>query len=243
VTEQLGAPQSATVIAISLNARGDLARSRFTDLLSSVLAHACHIQPATGQNNELAYTAIVPDSTQILSLLRRLLSLQAEFGRIHPDCAARFMVHHGIIFPSANNFLGAALRSAHSRLARLPANIPSAATEDFANYAATWASSPVIFSKLFTGNATPTLLAFSIVPSSTKVKTASRAHDEALLHHLTNCLASHIGPFAEVLVDAAKRSSTSTDQLIEELASEISTPNAREKFRSDALAYATKHPR
>lgn len=104
MTEPLGAPQSATVIAISLQARGDLARRRFTDLLSGVLAHSCHIQPATGQNNELAYTAIVPDSTQTLSLLRRLLSLQAEFGRIHPDCAARFMVHHGVIFPAAKNF-------------------------------------------------------------------------------------------------------------------------------------------
>ncbi len=243
MTEPLGAPQSATVIAISLQARGDLARRRFTDLLSGVLAHSCHIQPATGQNNELAYTAIVPDSTQTLSLLRRLLSLQAEFGRIHPDCAARFMVHHGVIFPAAKNFLGAALRSAHSRLARLPANIPSAATIDFADYVGTWSSQPVIFSKLFTDSAPPTLLAFSIVPSSTPEKANTTTHDEPFLRHLTASLAAHIGPFAEVLVDAAKRSSTSTSQLIEELASEIAPPSAREKFRKDARTFSASPSR
>ena len=226
MTEPLGAPQSATVIAISLQARGDLARRRFTDLLSGVLAHSCHIQPATGQNNELAYTAIVPDSTQTLSLLRRLLSLQ-----------------HGVIFPAAKNFLGAALRSAHSRLARLPANIPSAATIDFADYVGTWSSQPVIFSKLFTDSAPPTLLAFSIVPSSTPEKANTTTHDEPFLRHLTTSLAAHIGPFAEVLVAAAKRSSTSTSQLIEELASEIGPPSAREKFRQDARTFSASPSR
>lgn len=242
MTEQLGAPRPATVIAISLQARGDLARRRFTDLLGNVLAHSCHIQPATVQNGELAYTAIVPNSTQTLSLLRRLLSLQTEFGQIHPDCAARFLVHHGLIFPSAKNFLGAALRSAHSRLARLPTNIPAVATIDFADYVATWSSQPMLFSKLVTDSTNPGILAFSILPSADAAKALSPDHEEALLRHLTACLAPHLGPVAEVLVDAAKRSSASATQLINELASEIEAPNAREKFRRDAQAFSFSRP-
>lgn len=238
MTEQLGAPQPATVIAISLQARGDLAKRRFIDLLGTVLAHACHIQPAAGQNGDLSYTAIVPDHTQTLSLLRRLLSLQTEFAQIHPDCAARFVVHHGVIFPAARNFLGAALRSAHSRLARLPPNVPSAATVDFADYVATWSTRPLIFSPLYIDQATTGLLAFSILSNSTTETPPTKVHHEDFLRHLTTCLADHLGPFAEVLVDAAIRSSTSTQQLIDELASEINTPKAREKFRNDALNYS-----
>lgn len=242
MTEQLGAPLPATVIAIKLHASGDLARRHFIDLLGSVLAHSCHIQAATAQNAELAYTAIVPDQARTLSLLRRLISLQTEFSQIHPDCTVRFIVHHGVIFPAAKNFLGAALRSAHSRLARLPDNVPSAATSDFAEHVATWPGKPLLFSLLHTDSVTPGLLVFSILPNSSPKKPASAAHEEAFLRHLTTCLADHLGPFAEVLVDAAKRSSTGSTQLIEELASEIDAPSAREKFRNDALAFSFSSP-
>ena len=242
MTEQLGAPQPATVIAISMHARSDLARRHFTDLLGSVMAHACHIQPATGQSGELAYTAIIPDNAQTLSMLRRLLSLQTEFAQSHPDCTTRFIIHHGLIFPSAARFLGAALRSAHSRLARLPANIRSAATVDFAEHVDTWPSKPITFSPLYTDSATVGLMAFSIQPNPDTEKPASLVHEVAFLRHLTTCLANHIGPFAEVIVDAARRSSTGNVQLIEELANEIEAPKAREKFRSDALAFSIRKP-
>lgn len=235
--ESLGSLQSATVIAIELHAGNGPARQHFTELLGGTLAHTCHIQPAGSRENELAFTAVVPDHAQTLSLLRRLISVQEEFRQKHPECTLRFVVHHGPVFPSAESFVGAALRSAHSRLGRLPLSITQAATSEFADYAATWTAHPVIFDKLALANEIPGLLHFTILSGNSPKKGEQPASDEAFLRHLTKSLATHLGPFAEVIVAAAQRSSASPRQMIEELASEITDAAAREKFRSDAVQF------
>ncbi len=239
MSESLGAPQPATVIAIGLSAGSDPARSHFTDLLGGTLAHTCHIQAASNRDSELAFTAVVPDHAQTLSLLRRLISIQDEFRQTHPECAVRFIVHHGPVFPSAASFVGAALRSAHSRLSRLPVTIAQAATSEFADYVSTWSAHPVTFGKLPLATEIPGLLHFSILTSSSPKSADQPADEEAFLRHITKCLATHLGPFAEVIVDAAKRSSATPRQMIEELASEISDAAAREKFRSDAIEFVS----
>lgn len=240
MTESLGAPHPATVIAIGLQTRLDdspslpATRRIFTNLLGGTLAHNCHIQPASGPAEELAFTAIVPDTTQALSLIRRLLSIQDEFQKTHPDTSARFVVHHGIVFPSAKGYIGSALRSAHSRLIRMPRSTANAATNEFSAYTKTWAAHPIVFWELAEAHETLGLFSFELLHQTEPPAAGNTASDEALQNYLTGRLAEHLGPFAEVLVDAAKRSSASPLQLIEELASEIDDAQAREKFRRDA---------
>lgn len=239
MTETLSTPHPhpATVIALGVNTADQAARARFTELLGGTLAHTCTLQPASHRDNELSYTAIVPDSTQTLSLLRRLLSIQQEFHQQYPAGAFRFLVHHGLVFLADGQFVGAILRSAQSRLSRLPAGIRQAATSEFADYVATWSVHPVTFSKLPSASEQPGLLDFSLHLSPDAEPADGSAQAEAFLRHLTKCLATHLGPFAEVIVDAARRSSASPQQMIEELASEIADATAREKFRSDAREF------
>ena len=245
----LGSPQPATVIAIGLSSlvagkqSPPAARVTFANLLGTALANNCHIQPAAGPDEELAFTAIVPDNSQTLSLLRRLQSIQAEFHQIHPTVAARFVVHYGIVFPSAKGYIGSALRSAQSRLLRLPKATTSAATEDFAAHTKTWLAHPISFQKLTGANDDNGLLAFAmdnqanITTPATLTDPTTASAPATLIAYLTTRLANHLGPIAEILVDAAQRSSTSPSQLITELASEIDDLKARNDFHSDAHAF------
>jgi hypothetical protein len=248
MTEALGSPHPATVIAIGLKARLDdspslpATRRIFTNLLGGTLAHNCHIQPASAPGEELAFTAVVPDTAQSLSLIRRLLSIQDEFRGTHPDTAARFVVHHGVVFPSDKGYIGSALRSAHSRLTRLPHGVINAATTDFAAYTETWDFHPIVYHKQEAAHETLGLLGFSIEQPEPAPAESKALHDEALLHYLTSRLADHLGPFAEVLVDAAQRSSSTPRQLIEELASEIDDAKARQDFRKDAQDFLYSQP-
>lgn len=249
--EALAAPRPATVLAIGLSPRqgvlqtGRDVRAGFTTLISGALGHNCHLQAASAINEEFALTAIVPESAQTLALLRRVQSVQEEFMRNHPDTLVRFIVHHGIVFQAANGHAGSAVRSAHSRLARLPRNALHAATIDFVAYTETWPSRSIAFEDLAGVPESSGLVNFTMNVQTTAKRTAAASQQASLLAFLTNRLAVHLGPFAEVLVSAAQRSSATPNQLIEELSREIDEPAARQVFLAEANDYldrAAAHP-
>lgn len=249
--EKSTAPRPATVLAIGLTPRqgvlqtGRDVRSDFTTLISGALGHNCHLQAASGINEEFALTAIVPESAQTLALLRRIQSVQEEFMRNHPDTLVRLIVHHGIVFLTASGHAGSAVRSAHSRLARLPRHILQAATLDFVAYTETWPSRSISFEDLHGVPDSTELVNFSMNVQTTSKRTVATTQQAPLLAFLTTRLAAHLGPFAEVLVSAAQRSSATPNQLIEELSREIDDLAARQNFLAEANDYldvAAAHP-
>lgn len=235
----LGAPKPATVIAINLSGLSGrpvalAARQQLTELIGSSLANSCHIQPAASLGDNLDLSLILPDSSQVLSILRRVLGVQADLHQMHPESPVRFIVHHGLVFPSNHSHVGSSLRQAHGKLGRLPQAIRHAATTDFSNFAETWSAHHIIFDRFPEATIDPGLLSFTLTSTAPARAAANRQIDEALLQHLTNSLATHLGPFASVIVDAAQRASTNGQQLIDELCHEIEDPLARARFRSDA---------
>jgi len=242
VAETLGLPRAATVIAIGLKVGAEhpltpaATRLVIANLLAGALTNSCHLQSASGAEEPAAFTAILPDDSQVLALIRRLQSVQAEFHETHHDVTVHYVIHHGVVFPGPKGYIGSAMRSAHSRLARLPADIPCAATIDFAAFTETWASRPIVFRDYDELPLNLGLLAYSLTDAM--IAGAGRSLDQAaLLTYLTSRLADYLGPFAEVLVDAARRSSSNTNQLIEDLAREIDDPHARHAFQSDVRAF------
>jgi len=242
MAETLGSPRAATVIAIGLKVGAEhpltpsATRMIISNLLAEALASSCHLQSAPAPDEQTAFTVFLPDETQVPALIGRLQGVQAEFHDTHHDATVHFVVHHGVVFPGPRGYIGSAMRSAHSRLLRLPVQIPSAATTDFAAFTETWATRPILFRDYDELPLSLGLLAFSL--SEANAAGSTRSLDQAsLIAYLTNRLADHLGPFAEVLVDAAQRSSSDTNQLIENLAREIDDPQARRAFLSDARAY------
>jgi hypothetical protein len=250
MAQQLGQPEAVTVIAIDLKPpRGGVSpldsRETFARLLAGTVAQACLVQPAIRPDGELAYTAIVPDTGQTLAVLRRLVSIQTDFRYQHPDTAARFVVHHGLVFAAqttgSKSYLGSAVRSAHSQLQRLPPQVDSAATAEFALITETWKSCPLQFQPLADAQSGLSLLTFALAAGD-KTETAPATADSALVDaalrlFLIERLAAYLGPFAEVLVDAAQRSARSRDNLIEEVSREINDLPTRECFKAEAMAF------
>lgn len=242
MAETLGLPRAATVVAIGLKIGAEhpltpaATRMVIANLLAGTLTNNCHLQSASLPDEPAAFTAILPDDSQVLALIRRLQGVQAEFHHTHHDVTVHYVIHHGVVFLGPKGYIGSAMRSAHSRLARLPADIPSAATTDFAAFTETWTTCPIVFEDYDELPLNLGLLAFSLTDAT--AAGATRTLDQAtLLTYLTSRLADYIGPFAEVLVDAARRSSSNTNQLIEDLAREIDDPQARQAFQSDAQAF------
>jgi len=242
MTKVLGSPRATTVIAIGLKVGADhpltpsATRMIISNLLAGALANSCYLQSASGQDEPAAFTAVVADDSQVLALIRRLQGVQAEFHDTHHDITVHYVIHHGVVFPGPKGYIGSAMRSAHSRLARLPAGIPSAATTDFAAFTETWTTRPIIFRDYDELPLSLGLLAFSLTDAT--AAGAVRSLDQTtLLTYLTSRLADYLGPFAEVLVDAARRSSSNTNQLIEDLAREIDDPQARLAFQSDVQEF------
>lgn len=253
MAQQLGRPEAVTVIAIELKPlRGGVSdadsREAFARLLGGTIALACSLQPAPRPDGELAFTAVVPDTGQTVSVLRRMASIQAEFKPQYPEIAARFVVHHGLAFvsPQAGTkaYLGSALRSAHSQLQRLPMPYDSAATPDFIKATESWQACPLTFQPIPDLQTDSSLMTFSLVDADTPqvVNTvAGTVFDIALRNFLVQRLAAYVGPFAEVLVDAAQRSAKSHANLIKEVAHEIDDMPTRQRFEADAMAYLAAH--
>ena len=248
MAQQLGGPEARTVIAIDLKPRAggvssEASQADFAGLLGGTVAQACMVQPALRPDGELAYTAIVPETGQTLSVLRRLLSIQNEFRQKHPEIAARFVVHHGLIFaaPTAGNrqFLGSAVRSAHSHLQRLPEPLECAVTQDFAAVTEAWDNCPISFHVESAGGGNHDLLTFAL-PTEHWADTVEDTQDVALQQYLVESLAAYLGPFAEILVESAQRSARSPFSLIEEVSHEINDMPARERFKVDAMNYLAK---
>lgn len=241
MAETLGSPRAATVIAIGLKAGAEhpltpsATRMIISNLLAGALAGSCLLQSASGPDEQAAFTAILPDDSQVVALIRRLQGVQVEFHDTHHDITVHYVIHHGVVFPGPKGYIGSAMRSAHSRLARLPAHIPSAATNDFAAFTETWTNRPIVFGDYDELPLSLGLLAFRL--TETGAAGAASLDQAALLAFLTSRLADYLGPFAEVLVDAARRSSSNTNQLIEDLAREIDDPTARKAFLADAQTF------
>lgn len=233
----LGAAAPATVIAVSLKAGlpdhpvASATRQDFANLVGSSLAQGCDIQTSYRSDMELALALIIPAGSQTLSILRRLLNVQADFHRTHADARVRFLAHHGIVFPSAAGHIGSSLRQAHARLNRMASGIDRAATTDFANFCAPWAAQHISFRQFAQDE--PGIVSFRL-KATPLANAADDRIDDALVEHLTSCLAAHLGPFASVIVNAARRSSTTPRQLLEELCNEIDDPQARARFREAA---------
>lgn len=241
--EAIAPPQPASVIAISLGCRlagktpPRASLEIFVTQIGSALVQSCDIRAVAAPDGDLLLTIIVPETTQILSLLRRIASVRQEFERNLPTLITRQVIHHGIVFPTRQGPMGAVLRAAHTRLqslAKLPGTIQTVATDNFIAYTRSWpgqtpdlhvASQPCckqydIFEFSLNGNPPPS---------------ASDKTPEDWTTYLTERLAEHLGPFARVLVDSASRSSSTPEQLAQEVASEIDEKPLRERFLSDAL--------
>lgn len=243
--QQLSHPESVTVIAVELKSPGGVSsedsRETFTRLLGGSVALSCVVQPAPKADGELAYSAVVPDSGQCLAVLRRVESIQEEFKRQHPDIAMRYIAHHGLAFTvpptgsnSGHSYIGSALRSAHSHLFRLPRPFVRAATSEFVAATRSWQSCPIRFHPLPGESASQGLMSFDL--ESAEVLTEPAA-DAALKQFLVQRLAAYLGPFAEILVEAAQRSANSPINLIKEVAHEISDIPTRERFTADAMDF------
>jgi hypothetical protein len=252
MVQQLGHPEDVTVIALDLKPLlGGVSsvdsRDTFARLLGGAVAHACVVQAVARPDGELAYTAVVPVTGQTLTLMRRLLNVQEDFKRAHPDTFARFVVHHGLVFAAqgegGKSYVGSAMRSAQSHLLRMPGNLDCAATSDFVSATATWKTCSIQFQPLSDAPEIKDLLTFSLVSDdvsetqNAKDARKSMAKDPALRRFLVEHLAAYLGPFAEVLVDSAQRSSTSRTNLIEELSREIDDIPTRERFKAEAMDY------
>lgn len=238
----LGGPAPATVVAINLQSTRpgrsleQVARQTFTQLISAALAHSCHIQPADSQNGEMNLALIIPDTSQALTILRRLFGVQTDINVRHPESSARFIVHHGIVFPSNNAYIGSSLRHAHAKLGRLPSPIDHAATSDFVSFTKPWAAHHISFAPFAEAGVDPALLNFSLASPAAPKEAGRPPIDAAFVRHLSHCLATHMGPFASVMVEAAQRTSHTSQQLLEELANEIDDPQAKANFIDEVRA-------
>ena len=237
MSDSLNTPQPATVFALSLDrlrgteSWGSLEKA-FSGRLGATVAGICSIAKLPDEENP-SYLAVVIDGTaQALAPLRRLLALQQDFAQSHPDCRVRLLAHHGLVFASSGGFLGSAVRAARRRLGQIPAECTAAASEEFVAYAMAWKGAPVVFPPL---EAVRGLYAVAFTtPQGTGE--GSAASLENLAPRFKSLLAVHLGPFAEVLTDAALRTARSPHQLIEELAAEIDREADRQIFRTQAQA-------
>lgn len=257
MSKELGHPEAVTVLAIDLKlpqggASTIASREAFARLLGGALAQACTLQPAMRQDAEPAYTAVVLESGQTLAILRRLLSIQAEFAQDHPDTVVRFVVHHGLVFAAPGsqpkNYLGSGVRSAHSHLNRLPTPLQRAATDEFVVATQHWDVCPIHFGPLEGDVDQPSaeplpkmgLMRFTLASESTEEQFQSGAKEDALKRFLSELLASYLGPFAEILVDAAQRSALSPASLVDEVSREIGDLPARIRFKEEAMDFLAK---
>jgi hypothetical protein len=241
----LGRQQSFIVIAIELNAHGGGAASEesrrdFAGLLGAGVAHACSLQTAERHDGGWACTALIPDTGQTLALLRRMEDILADFRRRHPDAHARFVVHYGLAFATQpgnkRTYIGSAVRAAHSHLKRLPPAYDRAASGEFSALAKAWSSGSIEFTDLPLPLAELGLFGFNLKRGEQR----DRSDPEiaaALRNHLAESLATHIGPFAQILVESAQRSSKSLDDFIVEVAREIDEKAVRARVKDEARAY------
>ncbi len=241
--DAIAPPQAASVIAVSLGSRltskapPRASREIFVMQIGSTLVQSCHIQAATAAEGNLSLTIIVPETTQILSLLRRIESVRYKFERNLPGLITRLVVHHGIVFPTKQGPMGAVLRAAHARLqslTKLPGEIQTVATGAFVAYTRSWpGQTPDLHFAARSCTEQYDIYPFSL--TTAQPASAAESSPENWTSYLTERLAEHLGPFAQVLVDSANRSSRTPEQLAREVASEIDEAPVRERFLSDAL--------
>ncbi len=246
----LSPPRPATVLAIQVRRR-PLADAvapgvldTVVDQLAAVLGSDCLIQRESPTFDGVVLSGVVPDQAQALAPLRRMQAVQAELHQQQPDLHIRYVVHYGLVFQSANGVIGSALRSAHSRLQRLPSHVDTAATQDFLAFAATWPGQAIQFDNLPNVAEDSGFQAFSFsaqpksAPAPAQAPAPGTADDPSPLRQfLCAQLTEHLGPFAEVLVATAESKCSTPLQLIVSLSHEIDNPRAREVFLEKAREY------
>jgi hypothetical protein len=253
MSKELGHPEVVTIVAIDLKPRQGStsspgSRAAFARLLSVELAQACVLQSESRQGAEPASTAVVTGADQTLAILHRLTNLQAEFGLAFPGSALRFVAHHGLVFTAPGNqsksYLGSGVRSAHSHLNRLPESLQRAVTEEFVSATQLWDDCPLHFEPLLdaeqapaTSSLPPGLMRFSLASECVAKPEPAMNDDLELKRYLTESLTTYLGPFAEILVDAAHRSGLSATSLVDEVSREISDLPARVRFRDEAMNF------
>lgn len=255
MSKELGHPEVVTIVAINLKPRqGGTAspgsREAFARLLSGELAQACALQSEGRQGAEPAYTAVVTGADQTLAILQLLINLQAEFGLAYPGSVLRFVAHHGLVFTAPGNqsksYLGSGVRSAHSHLNRLPESLQYAVTEEFVSATRLWDACPMHFEPLkgaepsaAMSSPPPGMMRFTLASEGVAKPKSGTHDDDELKRFLTQLLTSYLGPFAEILVDAAHRSGLSPASLVDEISREISDLPARVRFREEAMDFLT----
>ena len=94
--QTLGAAAPATVITLRLWARTQgrplqaATCQNFANLIGNSLRQGCHIQPTVRNDAEMSLALIVPVTSQALTILRRLLAVQAELHRMRADARMSF---------------------------------------------------------------------------------------------------------------------------------------------------------
>ena len=196
--QTLGAAAPATVITLRLCARTQgrplqaATCQNFANLIGNSLGQGCHIQPTVRNDAEMSLALIVPVTSQALTILRRLLAVQAELHRMRADARMSFLVHHGIVFPSGGSYIGSALRQARAKLARLPEHIEHGATSDFAGFAQSWDAQPIRFEKFADPDIDPGVLRFTLAATPGAATQGTPLADGAAVERLKRCLAEHL---------------------------------------------------
>lgn len=255
MSKELGHPEVVTIVAIDLKSREGStsspgSREAFARLLSGALPQVCALQSEGRQGAEPAYTAVVTGADQTLALLRRLINLQAEFGLAYPGSVLRLVAHHGLVFTAPGNqskpYLGSGVRSAHSHLNRLPELLQHAVTEEFVSATQLWDACPIHFEPLedaeqspATSSPPPGMMRFTLASEGVAKPEPGTNDADELKRFLTELLTSYLGPFAEILVDAAHRSGLSPASLVDEISREISDLPARVRFMEEAMDFLT----
>lgn len=200
----------------------------------------CSLQLQARGSAGKALTLIMPPDVQVGSALRRSLTAIEDFEQATPGSRVCALIHHGVVFAAHEGgqavHVGSAVRLAHSALRRLEGSQRLAASADFFQHARDWANSPLRFTALSGAAAAEGLQALSL-SSEEAAPSALNQDDDALREFLNARLAAEVGPFASVLVEAARRVAPSASALVLELAQEIESHQGRDDFTREGLAW------
>jgi len=238
------APVSTTVIAVSLPASGTPVganvRTNFERLVVAIIRE---LGFTLKDPDGLGLTIVLAPDMTIAKALRLLASVIAVFEERCPPIRVKSLLHYGLVFRQENagvvSYLGSAIRSANTLLARVTAMGGAFATKDFQDYALKVGSLPITMAaQPEAGSANPLLVVRFLERASPAAKTGRLllSSDDAFLQFLKKRLASDLGPFAGPLVDNTNRSVTSAQELTHAVSHEVDDPKARQAFEVEVLA-------
>lgn len=238
-------PILASVVALEVRSmpgsQGEAALNGLLRHIHTLANQNCSIQLQARNNAAHGITVIMPPETQVGSVLRRCLHAMKNFEADYPGSQAHALIHHGVVFMAEEDgqvsHVGSAIKLAHSSLRRLENQNPLVASADFCKHAREWSDRLFRLSPLGGAAASEGLHALHLIDTGNdQPKTAQIPPEHpALLAFLNARLAADVGPFASVLVEAARSIAPSAKALVLELAQEVDAPQARDDFTRDCL--------